>query len=359
MSGDARDDIPDGTEQISARWLTEMMQERAPGIRASEAEIVDAHSGTTGRVHLRVRWSDGGLPPEVFCKLPPTDPMQRAIAVETGMGAREARFYRHLARDVPVRVPRPYASRWTDDRRAYVMLIEDLAAAGCRFPGFVGGADRDVVRGVMEGLAKLHAAFWRSPRFDGDLAWIEPPMHSDMGPDLVAAGVESFGADQPEAFHAMARVYVENGAAVARRLALGPATLLHGDPHLGNLFLDGDEVGFLDWACVCRGPGLRDVAYFLGSSVETELRRAEERAFLAHYLDVLGRAGAPAPDLDDAWREYRVLVASAWIAAAATYAVGDRMQSAEVGRRGVERANAAVADLGTADLLGEEIGRAI
>ena len=30
--------------------------------------------------------------------------------------------------------------------------------------------------------------------------------------------------------------------------AAAPATLLHGDPHIGNTYvLPGDEVGFLDW----------------------------------------------------------------------------------------------------------------
>ena len=29
----------------------------------------------------------------------------------------------------------------------------------------------------------------------------------------------------------------------------GPATYIHGDTHIGNVFLDGDRVGFLDWGC--------------------------------------------------------------------------------------------------------------
>jgi hypothetical protein len=356
VSGPDAIEIPDSLKAITPAWLSAAVQDVAPGARATSIEIVDAHSGTTGRARLAVTWERGALPRALFAKLAPTDPMQRAMAVETGMGAREARFYRDLAAEVPVRAPRPIWSRWTADGRAYLMLIEDLESAGCAFPGFAAGADLAVVRSAVEGLARLHAGFWESPRFARDLDWIEPPMHSAMGPRLVAAGVEAFGAEQPAAFHEMARVYTQHGDAFAALLAAGPRTLLHGDPHLGNQFLDGGTVGFLDWACVSRGPGLRDVAYFLCSSVDTELRRAHETALLGRYLEVLAEGGAPAPDFDAAWRAYRRFVAAGWVAAVATYAVGARMQSLEVGRRAVARANAAIADLGTPTLIRDELG---
>jgi hypothetical protein len=348
--------IPDSPKAISADWLSAAVQEVAPGARAASVEVVDAHSGTTGRARLAVTWARGELPGAVFAKLAPTDPIQRAMAVDTGMGAREARFYRDLAREVPVRVPRPIWSRFTADRRAYIMLIEDLESSGCSFPNFQSGADLPVVRSAIEGLARLHAAFWESPRFERDLDWVEPPMHGAMGPKLVAMGVEAFGADQPAAFHELARIYTQHGDAMAALLAAGPRTLLHGDPHLGNQFVDRGSVGFLDWACVSRGPGLRDVAYFMSSSVDTELRQAEEQALLRRYLEVLAAGGAPAPDFDAAWHAYRCFVATGWVAAVATYAVGARMQSLEVGRRAVARANAAITQLGTAGLIRDQLG---
>jgi hypothetical protein len=349
-------DIPDTPQAITPAWLSAAVQDVAPGARATSVEVVDAHSGTTGRARLHVVWEQGDLPSAIFAKLAPTDPLQRAMAVDTGMGAREARFYRELAGEVPVRVPRPIWSLWTADRRAYIMLLEDLESSGCTFPDFHSGGDLPMIRSAVEELARLHAAFWESPRFQQELAWIKPPMHSEMGPQLVATGVEAFGADQPEAFHDMAEVYTQHGAAVAARLAAGPQTLMHGDPHLGNQFVDTGTIGFLDWAVVCRGPGLRDVAYLLCASVDSELRRAEEKALLRRYLEVLAEASAPAPDFDAAWRDYRCFAASGWVAAVATYAVGSRMQPVEVGRRAVARANATVADLGTATLLREELG---
>jgi aminoglycoside phosphotransferase (APT) family kinase protein len=348
--------IPDRPDAITPAWLTAAVQAVAAGAHATAVRVVDAHSGTTGRARLEVTWAQGDLPSAIFAKLAPTDPIQRLMAVETGMGAREARFYRELAREVPVRVPRPICSLWTPDRRAYIMLLEDLETSGCTFPSFESGGDLPMVRSAVEGLARLHAAFWESARFAAELSWIQPAMHSEMGPKLVATGVEAFGADQPEAFHDMAEVYTRHGAAVAEQLAVGPQTLMHGDPHLGNQFVDRGTAGFLDWAVVSRGPGLRDVAYFLCASVETDLRRAEERGLLARYLEVLAAAGAPAPDFDSAWTAYRCLVAAGWVAAVATYAAGSRMQRLEVGRRAVARANATIGDLETAPLLREKLG---
>lgn len=356
FSQDAPREIPDAPEGISAAWLSAEFQVVAPGVRATTVEIVDAHSGTTGRARLRVTWEGGDLPRDIFAKLAPTDPIQRAMAVDTGMGAREARFYRELARELPVRVPRPLWSRWTADRRGYIMLLEDLASSGCTFPDFQAGGDLAFARSAIEGLARLHAAYWESPRFAADLAWIKPQIHSELGPQLVASGVASFGAEQPDVFHDVADIYIHHGAAVAKLLDAGPQTLLHGDSHLGNLFRDRGTAGFLDWACVSRGPGLRDVAYLLCASIDTELRRVEERALIQRYLEVLAAAGVPAPNFDEAWRAYRRLAVSGWVAAVATYAVGDRMQSVAVGRRATARANATVADLETASLLREELG---
>ena len=47
--------LPDSAESISPAWLTQVMSERYPGAVAESVEIVDAHSGTTGRARLRAR----------------------------------------------------------------------------------------------------------------------------------------------------------------------------------------------------------------------------------------------------------------------------------------------------------------
>ena len=48
----------------------------------------------------------------------------------------------------------------------------------------------------------------------------------------------------------------------------GPATVVHGDPHIGNLFDDDGRTGFLDWGVmsVARFP-VRDASYFIDVAI--------------------------------------------------------------------------------------------
>lgn len=349
--------IPQRPEDLTPEWISRILSARHPGAEAASVTVVDAHSGTTGRARLHIEWENAaGAPSAVFAKLAPTDPIQKEMVVATGMGKREARFYAEVAAGLPVRVATPYGSVWNRDGSAYLMLLEDLADSGCSFPSWKDPEVPSYARGMMTSLAELHAHFQDSPRFDEDLDWIEPPMRAAIGPLLVKSAVEQFGAEMPTAFHRMAEIYIEHTDAFCDRLDAAGPTLIHGDAHLGNLLLDGGRVGFLDWACSARAPGLRDVGYFLSSSIPTQLRRSQERALIADYLSGLERAGGTAPPFDQAFKEYRLHVASGWVAAAATAAAGSRMQALEVGMRSMKRATDAIADLDTPALFRRELG---
>jgi hypothetical protein len=353
--------IPDCIEAIDTAWLSRAVSVRYPGAIAESVEVVDAHSGTTGRVRLRVNWREGsGAPGALFGKLAPTDPIQRQMVIFTGMGRRESQFYGALAGESPVRVPAPIWSGWSDDASRYFMLLEDLAEAGCSFPSAKGDDARvhalAHAEGMIDTLAILHGHYWESPRFASDLAWVEAPMRSSYGPDLVAEGMKQFGDMLPESSHALARIYLDHTEAMCDLLDAGPQTLLHGDSHTGNTFIDQGRVGLLDWACTCRAPGLRDVSYYLCASAPTELRREHEVALIERYLAGLAAAGGVAASFDDAWRQYRRFAVCSWIAATVTAAAGSRMQALEVGMRAMDRATKAIVDLDTPGLLEEELG---
>jgi aminoglycoside phosphotransferase (APT) family kinase protein len=83
-------------------------------------------------------------------------------------------------------------------------------------------------------------------------------------------------------------------------------SVLHGDPHTGNLYLD--RVGrpcFFDWESVQTGNWAQDVAYHLGTVLAIEDRRANERALVRHYLTELAERGGPAIDFDEGFELYR------------------------------------------------------
>jgi hypothetical protein len=350
--------LPDSPAAISPADLSRAVGRRHPGAEAVAVEVVDAHSGTTGRARLRVTWkSEIGVPEAVFAKLAPSDPLQREMVLATGMGRRESQFYAELADYMPVRVATPYGSEWNEDGSAYLMLMEDLATSGCSFPTWKDAGVANIAGLMMDSLARLHAGFWESPRFGGDLGWIEAPMRAGVGPLLVQSALEQFADEMPAQFRALGELYIDQVEPLSDLLDSGPRTLIHGDPHLGNLFVDGQQVGMLDWACTARAPGLRDVAYFVCNSIPSELRREQERALLERYLAALSAAGAPSPSYDEAFDRYRRYAVCSWIAATATAATGNRMQPIEVGMRAMKRATEAIIDLDTTALLREELSR--
>ena len=67
--------------------------------------MLDRSSGTTGRAQVALT-GDPSVPPTVFVKLAPFDERQREFVTSVGMGVAEARFYRDLAPEIPVRIPR-------------------------------------------------------------------------------------------------------------------------------------------------------------------------------------------------------------------------------------------------------------
>jgi aminoglycoside phosphotransferase (APT) family kinase protein len=86
----------------------------------------------------------------------------------------------------------------------------------------------------------------------------------------------------------------------------GPQTYIHGDTHIGNVFVDGKRVGFHDWGLSRVSTPLRDVSYFLTMSVDPEERRRSERDLLRTYLGALRAAGGPQISLDEAYAAHRV-----------------------------------------------------
>jgi aminoglycoside phosphotransferase (APT) family kinase protein len=345
-------------EEVTPAWLGEALAARFPGVRPVSIEVVDRSSGTTGRARLRVVYDDAhaGGPENVFVKLPPDDPAQQELVRLVGMGLRESRFYAEIAGELPVRLPRPYFATYNEDGTRYVMVLEDISVSRCSFPPVGGPRALDQARSVMDGMARLHAHLWNSPRFSADLSWIDPPPRHEFGATLVGQALERFATAMPAAFTTVGELYVERWSDLAELWDEGESTLVHGDPHLGNLFLDGDQMGFLDWAIIGRAPGLRDVSYFLANSLPVELRREREEELLRRYLDGLAAAEVEPPSFGLAWRRYCRLVVYSWVAAATTAAMGGKWQPEHIGQSALQRATTAVEDLDSAVVLREDLG---
>ena len=348
--------IPDHPGAITPAWLSQSLARSFPGVEVASAEIVDRHSGTTGRAKLRLGYAAGARGPDtVFVKLPPFSDMQRRLVAATDMGRREARFYAELAGETPLRVPRCYFAAHGDQPTDYICVLEDIEAAGCTFPKNVEQHAREHGRDLIEALARLHAHFWQDQRFANELAWIRPAMRGDFGAKLVDQARERFASDLPPVFAELCRLFSAHHERIADLWDEGGATLIHGDTHTGNQFLDGDRVGLYDWAVISRSPGIRDVAIFLGNSCPPEVRRAEQDGWMRAYRQGLVDGGVDAPTQGELWRRLRLGVLYGWVAATTTAAVGDRWQPIEVGMRAMRGATQACAELETLDAFREAL----
>ena len=342
--------IPDQAEDITADWLSESL-----GEEVLDCQLVASHSGTTGRARITLETSaDSALPPTLFVKLPPRDPVQREFVCSSGMGWREARFYRELGGEVPVRVPRCYFADWDDSGRHYIILLEDLDDTGCTFRNATRDYSLDYVRAMLQSFAHLHARYWKSERFGLDLNWVQPPLQHEIAPRLVALARDQHAASMPPVFSELCELYLNHTDAVHQLWLIGSETLIHGDVHDGNLFRDGVAPGFLDWALLARGPAMRDVSYFLAGTLPEE-HRPMQRDLINEYREQLEGQGVEAPSLDELWLQHRCQVFYPWVGAVTTLAMGDQWQPLSYVQATLTRLHAVVAALDTAGVVRELI----
>ena len=346
--------IPAQVSELTAEWFSQVLD-----TRVSAVDVIDAHSGTTGRAVVRLT-GDGAVPDTLFVKLQPFVPEQRKLIRQVGLGVAEARLYANLGNQLPVRTPRVWHSAYDPDDGAFVMVLEDLGAAGCHFPATSDSDILQVAESTVEELAKLHAAFrgqqlpWlRTP--DGMRGKPENPETTARRSLFIKLALDQFGAEMPRVFRRLAELYMERTLDVISLFNQGEHTLIHGDSHIGNLFVDNGRTGFYDWAVVGRGPGMRDVAYFMCNSVPTDVRRANEEALLSLYRRTLESHGATL-DAATAREQYRLFSVYSWIAATSTAAMGSTWQPIEIARPAMIRTTEAIDDLDAVGLLEERLG---
>lgn len=347
--------IPQGLDAITPSWMSAALADTFPGTQVERVRILGRTDGTTSRARLALDLGAGSprnAPASVFVKLVPAPLAIRLFVNLMGLGATEARFYRDLAPSLgPVERPRALHASIEGAAGRFALVLEDLAARGAQPIDLTYAFTADRAQQVMETLGRLHAAFWESPRFACDLAWLESPAAGSLyrrGRFVSSYAIRRVLGHHaglvPPALHPVARRVAAERDRLEAAWAKGPNTLLHGDAHAGNMYLLPDAVGLLDWQCARRGHGMRDVAYFLATSLPTALRRARQEELIGQYLHTLSGAGVTAPTFSEAWAAYRLHVIYAWIAALVTVAAGG-LQSSAIARAGLERTSTALLDL--------------
>jgi Phosphotransferase enzyme family len=302
--------VPAGPHDITPDWLQDALAPRYPGVRVGAVEVVEVRQVTNTHAFLQVEYGQAhGAPTRMFCKMLPLDPERRTVLAASQMGPKEVLFYERLAPQLALRVPDVYVARHDPSDDSFVLLMEDLGASGCRVSDGTWGITPDSAARALDDLAALHVRFEDPQRRLAEVPWARlaedvPPYgmvplrygldhHRDRLSDTFAKFAEIYVADPAELVHLWA-----NGP--------GPATVVHGDTHIGNLFDDRGRTGFLDWGVINVTTPLRDASYFLTMALQVEDRRAHERDLLRHYLEARQALGGEAIGWDEAWQAHRL-----------------------------------------------------
>jgi len=295
--------IPTVASDLSPAWLSDVL-----GAEVVDVEILDHAFATNQRVRIGLSYASAGAgPASLFVKLAPLDPAHRAMIGASGMGEREAQFYTDVAPSLDLRVPRSYFAAFGDDGN-FVILLEDLSRAGCAFSEGEWGVSSDAAAGALEELASFHARFFDADARTTLAPWLAVPsvQHASVAARLMRHVLDGHRHELTSAYVAAGEIFVSHHDRLDELWHGGPQTYVHGDTHIGNVFLDGKRVGFHDWGLSRVSTPMRDVSYFLTMSVDPDERRKSERALVRLYLGALRSAGGPSIDFDEAWFNHRV-----------------------------------------------------
>ena len=315
--------FPTNANELTLDMLNAIVGQQLPGVRLSGFDIVQAKGygeqmvSTAGRAVLDLHYAEdapSNLPKRVILKLALGENGPDYAGIVGPFYANEVNFYTRLRPELNIEAPFTLGASYDPATSHFGLLLEDLSVRGGSFPNVLAPVTVAQVRGVLETLAKVHATYWQTPRFSGDMSWVQthnagPVSHLLYGlsPALIQREINtvSFKREMVQRLRTSGDEMLAGVKALHRHQATLPQTLLHGDTHIGNTYLlPGDRGGLLDWQLMVRGYCMHDVSYLITTSLSIELRRAHERELLAHYLDQLAANGVTNPPaFDTAWLE--------------------------------------------------------
>lgn len=301
--------IAEGAADLSAEWITSVLQAAGHDLVVSAAEAQRVGTGQMGMTfRLTLRYEGTAGPATLIVKVAGEDEVMRSL-VAPGYAA-EVGFYQALAHVLGVRTPRCWYAAISDDNQTFTLVLDDASPAQ---PGVQAhGCTPEQARAALRNLVGLHAPRWNDAALY-ELRFLQrrDEASATMMQQVLVSATEGFveryrdvlGDDDVDTLRAAAEVIGRWQLARPE-----PFSVLHGDYRLDNLLFPpaGDEVVAVDWQTAAIGPPLRDVAYFLGTSLDTELRREHERRLVSEYHDALVASGVTGYSFDSCWDDYRL-----------------------------------------------------
>ena len=325
---------PRSIDAVDAAWLTAVLHTSGAIDAATEVTEVtnEPFAVGAGLLSLLYRaqptYSGGDGPGSLIVKFPTTMPTQRGIADALGFYPREIRFYREVAPRTPLGTPLVHAAMIADDCTDFVVVMEDLSHRETTDQRV--GASWEQTLASIDAMARLHAQWHEHPDL-ADLADTFPPM---LNPSYLHGLPPMFAAGWPNA-------QLHGGDVLTPELVLfgdrygahlefmlttsnTPATLIHGDWRLDNLFFDGHDLTVIDFQISGLASGVYDLAYFVSQSIDPDVRAGREDELIDRYVAQLAANGV-VRDRDEVVHQFKVAVAQCFIYGVANFPAYDEL----------------------------------
>ncbi len=292
--------LPDTlADATSPAWLAAVLGEEVVSVTVGEVDervstnapvTVELAGGRTRRLWIKGYFNELGKPYR-FTGIP------------------EALFYRDLVATTGVRTLDAVFADVDDETQANVLVTADVSGGEAAFLHARCEYSVDQAAETLDQLATLHAATWLDEGL-ADVPWLEPRLELYAAVRGVAEISTNFdgpiGAGAPESVRDAVRLHSAYVALATEDRTGAPWCVIHGDPHIGNVYLDdAGRPSLVDWQLVQRGPWYLDVGYHIGSVLTVEDRRRAEVDLVHRYLERLEAGGVPLPSDDEVWRGFR------------------------------------------------------
>lgn len=327
-------DIPQTSSEITAHWLTDVVQSSG---MVTAAQVVGFEVGSPGsgvgftgqtlRVGLEWDVVEDGAPAAVLVKFPSENLGNRGLSEAEGGYDREFDFYERFAHLVPVRVPRlihavrdPGPSGKSRKRRE--RLVDGLPAPVVKF---IGRHARKLIRAshrryalvleyvpdarvttaqtlpppedlaaILQTLARLHSHFWRHPMLSDSevVEWSMVTQMPNVMNGLYRAWRDEVVARRPDLFTSRFMCHADWFSNNIERLVAHldePLALRHGDSRTDNILFTETSMVLIDFGVSGSGRPAGDVAYLLSETIPPgpNAREIFERSCREYHAELL------------------------------------------------------------------------
>lgn len=319
------------------------------------APIGTGQTGATYRVGVRYRSPAADLPDSYVIKLPA---QEQAVRERVALSYRsEHAFYTRVADTVAVPLPRCHFCDYQESGD-FALLLDDMAPA--QQGDQIRGCTTAEAHLAVTALAGLHGPRWCDPAWLSFGGTVMPKPDEatarGLGDITRLAATTTIDKVGPRLSRADRATVLEAADLIADWL-LGAGdrfSILHGDYRADNLLFDAQrsQVTVVDWQTLAVGLPARDLAYFIGTSVQPTERARHERALVESYHQALQSFGVGDYDSETCWQDYRFgmlqipLITTLGFAFSAATERGDDMMVTML-----ERGSRAIRELGTLELV--------